>query len=130
MSQNSKKKAPFLQQLNQDKSILEKRKVSCRFHEAFVEATVAEMRKKGMRCFILSEYVKEERMPDAILFDGKELVALEVEQQKRYKPTQPAMVSRLEYVNSLANFFDRTIVIFPNQKDGLKDQVLRLLPKL
>jgi hypothetical protein len=130
MSQNSKKKAAHLKLLNEDKSILERRIISRKFHDAFVEATVTEMRKMGLRCFILSEYVKEKRMPDAILFDGKQLVALEVEQVKRYKPSQSAMIDRLQRINSLPNFFDRTIVIFPNQKDGLGDQVLKLLPSL
>jgi hypothetical protein len=130
MSENSRKKAPFLRELNQDKSILERRIVSRKFHDAFVESVVTEMRKKGIRCFTLSEYVTEKRIPDAIFFDGKQLVALEVEQQKRWKPTQPAMIDRLTYMNSLAGFFDATIVIFPNQSEGLEDQVRRLTPGL
>lgn len=130
MSENSKKKIPHLRQLNQDKSVLARRIISRKFHDAFVEATVTELRGKGLRCFTLSEYVKEKRIPDAIIFDGKELVALEVEQMKRYKPSQPAITDRLQHMNSLANFFDRTIVTFPNQKDGLGEQVLRLLPEL
>jgi len=130
MSENSKKKAPHLRMLNQDKSVLERRLISRKFHDAFVEATVTEFRRNGIRCFTLSEYVKEKRIPDAILFNGKELIALEVEQVKRYKPTQSAMLDRLQYMNSLANFFDRTVVIFPDQRDGLEAQVLRLLPEL
>jgi hypothetical protein len=128
MSESSKNKAPHLRHLNEDKSILAKRIVSRKFHDAFVEGTVAELRSKGVRCFTLSEYVKEKRIPDAILFDGRELIAFEAEQQKRYKPSQPAMIERLTYMNSLADFFDRTIVTFPSQKEGLEEQVLRLLP--
>lgn len=129
MSLNSKKKAAFLRKLNQDKSILDKRIVSRKFHEAFVEAVVAAMRREGLRCFPLSGYVTEKRIPDAILHDGKELIALEVEQQKRWKPTQSAIESRLTHLNSLAGFFDRTIVLFPDQREGLQ-QLERLLPKL
>jgi hypothetical protein len=130
MSENSKKKAPFLRELNKNKTILERRIVSRKFHDAFVESVVTGMRRKGIRCFTLSEYVTEKRIPDAILFDGKRLIALEVEQQKRWKPTQPAMLDRLTYMNSLAGFFDATIVIFPNQAQGLEDQVQRLTPEL
>ena len=130
MSLNSKGKAPHLRKLNADRSILERRLISRKFHDAFVEATANELRKRGVKCFILSEYVKERRIPDVILFDGKELVALEVEQQKLYKASRPAIVDRLSRLNSLANFFDRTIVSFPSQKEGLGDQVLRLLPDL
>jgi hypothetical protein len=84
MSENSKKKAGFLRRLNEDKTVLARRIVSRKFHDAFVSETVGELRSKGVRCFTLSEYVKEKRIPDAILFDGEEIVALEVEQQKRY----------------------------------------------
>ena len=130
MSVNSKKKAKFLKALNEDECVLERRIISRKFHDAFVDMTVSELRRKGMKCFILSEYVKEKRIPDAIVFDGKQLVALEVEQQKRYKPSQSAMIDRLTRINSLAGFFDETIVIFPNQSEGLTEQVQRLLPQI
>ena len=130
MSLNSKRRVPFLLNLNQNKSVLERRIASRKFHDAFIDSTVREIRKRGAKCFTLSEYVKEKRIPDAIIYDGKELIALEVEQQKVWKPTQSAIVDRLTRLNSLAHFFDRTIVIFPNQKEGLEDQVFRLLPRL
>ncbi len=128
MSENSKKKTPHLRRLNQDKAVLERRIISRKFHDAFVKSTVDEMRERGVKCFILSEYVKEKRIPDAILFDGIELVALEVEQEKVYKPSHSTTIDRLTRINSLPNFFDRTIVIFPSQKEGLEGQVQRLLP--
>lgn len=128
MSVNSRKKAVHLRRLNRDPSILQHRIVSRKFHDAFVEAMVARFRASGLKCFTLSEYVKEKRIPDAIIFDGKQLVALEVEQQKRYKPSHAAIIDRLTRMNSLCNFFGRTIVVFPRQSEGLDDQVDRLMP--
>ena len=101
MSENSKGKASQLRRLNSDARTMEKRKISRRFHEAAVQNLVQEFRKLGWRCYTLSEYVKEVRTPDAILFDGKELVALEVELQKRWKPTEESMIRRLTDLKSL-----------------------------
>lgn len=130
MSENSKKKAAHLRRLNEDQSVLAHRIVFRKFHDAFVEATVARLRSAGTKCFILSEYVKEKRIPNAILFDGTDLVALEVEQQKRYKPSQAAIFERLTKMNSLCGFFNRTIIIFPDQAKGLEGQVDNLLPRM
>src|SRR6266480_110147 len=113
MSENSKGKAVHLRRLNEDTQTLEKRKVSRRFHEAIVQSLVREFRSLGWRCYTLSEYVKEERTPDAILCDGKEIVALEVELKKRWKPSNESMTKRLTDLNDASRFFDRTTVVFP-----------------
>jgi hypothetical protein len=99
MSRSSKKKGEFLGGLNYESDVLRKRKVSRWFHETVVEAIVQQLRNEGWRCYILSEYIKETRTPDAILFDGKEMVALEVELQKKWKPSEDAMVLRLSQLN-------------------------------
>ena len=39
----------------------------------------------GARVIVLSEYVREQRIPDTMIFDGKKLTALEVEREKRWK---------------------------------------------
>ena len=62
---------------------------------------------------MLSEYVKEKRIPDAIIFDGKRLVALEVETEKRWKPSHASSEDRLSRLNSKCGFFDETKVVFP-----------------
>jgi hypothetical protein len=54
----------------------------------FMEAFVGDLRQEGRRRCVLSEYVEEKRTPDAVLFDGKELVALEVELQKLWEPIE------------------------------------------
>ena len=126
MSRNSKKKGDFLRTLNVRGDVLRKRKISRWFHEDVVEGIVNVLRREGWRCYILSEYIKERRTPDAILFDGKELVALEVELQKRWKPSEESMVRRLSDLNGASSFFDRTAVVFPRQGDPLEELVPRL----
>jgi hypothetical protein len=123
MSENSKGKAGQLRRLNEDPRALAKRKLSRRFHEGVVQRLVGEFRNLGWRCYTLSEYVKEERTPDAILFDGKELVALEVELKKKWKPTDESMIRRLSDLNGLSRFFDRTSVVFPDERLGMSDQI-------
>jgi hypothetical protein len=63
-------------------------------------------------------------------FDGKELVALEVELRKAWKPTEESMTVRLAYLNGQSRFFDRTSVVFPEgaelsgQIRSMVDQIL------
>lgn len=99
MSRNSKKKGDFLRSLNERKDLLRKRLTSRWFHESVVEEMVEQLRSEGWRCYILSEYIKEKRTPDAILFDGEELVALEVELQKKWKASEESMTRRLSDLN-------------------------------
>jgi hypothetical protein len=130
MSENSKGKASQLRRLNSDARTLEKRKISRRFHEATVQNLVKEFRKLGWRCYTLSEYVKEVGTPDAILFDGKELVALEVELQKRWKPTEESMTRRLTDLNHSSGFFDRTSVVFPDEATDMAQQIPLLVGEI
>jgi hypothetical protein len=123
MSENSKAKAVHLNRLNTDAQVLQKRKVSRRFHETAVQKLVQEFRDLGWRCYTLSEYIKEERTPDAILYDGKEIVALEVELKKRWKPTEESMIRRLTDLNDSSRFFDRTSVVFPDEDVDLAEQI-------
>lgn len=82
------------------------------------------MREKGLRCDTLSEYVKEVRTPDAIVFDGMGLIAVEIEQRKRYKASDEAIARKLSELNSRAGFFDRTEVIFIEGQD-LNENVVK-----
>ena len=123
MSESSKGKAPQLRRLNEDAEVLAKRKASRRFHEATVQELVKEFRRLGWRCYTLSEYVKETRTPDAILFDGRELVALEVELKKKWKPTAESMSRRLTDLNDKSRFFDRTSVVFPDERKEMTKQI-------
>lgn len=112
MSANSRKKAPFLRKLSKSAAMRKKRVASRWVHEKVVTGLVDRLRSRGLRCYILSEYVKEERTPDAIIFDGKRLIAVEVEQERRYKPSRSAIRERLERLNSKPGFFDHTRVVF------------------
>jgi hypothetical protein len=130
MSRNSKAKGKFLRELNARPDVLEKRRISRWFHEGVVEGLVQELRTEGWRCYILSEYVKEKRTPDAILFNGKEMIALEVELQKRWKPSEESMVRRLSDLNQASEFFDRTTVVFPKETAELDQVIPALLEKI
>jgi hypothetical protein len=55
MSLNSKSKGDFLRSLNLDKSYLEKRRRSRRFHDQVVLGIVRGLRDRGLRCYVLSE---------------------------------------------------------------------------
>jgi hypothetical protein len=70
------------------------------------------------------------RTPDAILFDGKELVALEVELQKRWKPTEESMIRRLTDLNHSSGFFDRTSVVFPDEATDMAQQIPLLVGEI
>lgn len=123
MSINSKKKAEFLRQLNTNREFLTKRAASRKIHEQVVKAIVDELRARGRRCYILSGYVREKRVPDAIVFDDGKLLALEIEMEKRYKPSAPVIAERLRSLNGLAKFFDETRVLFISPSKPLKGVV-------
>jgi len=113
MSINSRNKAPHLRKLNLDPTITARRLKSRHFHDEVVLWLSDRLRSSGARVFILSEYVKEKRIPDAIIFDGKKLIALEVETEKRWKPSHASSEERLSHLNSKCGFFDETRVVFP-----------------
>lgn len=121
MSLNSRNKAPQLRRLNDDPSITARRLASRRFHDDVVIWICAKLRSRGVRAFVLSEYVKEKRIPDAILFDGHKLIALEVETEKIWKPSHTSSMERLARLNSLCGFFDETKVVFPSQGDSVDE---------
>jgi len=113
MSLNSRKKAPQLRKLNEDPTITARRLKSRHFHDDVVLWLANQIRSSGARVFVLSEYVRESRIPDAIIFDGKRLIALEVETEKRWKPSHASSEYRLSRLNSKCGFFDETEVVFP-----------------
>lgn len=69
----------------------------------------------------MSEYIKEKRIPDAIIFDGRELIALEVETEKRWKPSHASIEDRLSRLNGASRFFDKTRVVFPSGSDPIDE---------
>ena len=113
MSANSRNKAPQLRKLNDDPTITARRLVSRKFHDQVVLWLASHMRARGARVFVLSEYVKEKRIPDAMVFDGEKLMALEVETEKKWKPSHASSEDRLSRLNSKCGFFDVTKVVFP-----------------
>jgi hypothetical protein len=119
MSQNSLSRIEFLKKLNAEPGIIRKRVVSRKFHDEVVLWLATQLRESGVRVFILSEYVRERRIPDAILFGRGRLVALEVETEKRWKPSHPAIEDRLSRLNSACGFFDATALVFPKEGSTL-----------
>lgn len=130
MSRSSRRKSSFLRELNTRNEVLLKRKISRWFHEEVVEAVVGQLRSEGWRCYILSEYIKEKRTPDAILFDGREMIAFEVELQKRWKPSEESITSRLSDLNKASAFFDRTAVVFPKEGTAIADTLPAFLASI
>jgi len=120
MSLNSQKKASHLRQLNEDPAIAARRLVSRQFHDQVVLWLTNRIRASGARVFVLSEYVRERRIPDAIIFDGKKLIALEVETEKKWKPSHASSEDRLSRLNAACGFFDETKVIFPTVGESLE----------
>ena len=53
------------------------------------------------------------------IFDGKKLIALEVETEKRWKPSHASSEDRLSRLNSKCCFFNETKVVFPALGDSL-----------
>ena len=121
MSLHSRGKAAQLRRLNDDPTVLRRRLKSRAFHDEVVIWLASRLREQGSRVFVLSEYVKERRIPDAILFDGKKLIAIEVETEKRWKPSHQATDERLKRLNSLSNFFDEVKTVFPRMGDPVSE---------
>ncbi|MDE1853638.1 MAG: hypothetical protein KGI38_07820 [Thaumarchaeota archaeon] len=121
MSANSAAKAPQLKKLNDDPEIVARRIQSRKSHDLVVQWLADNLRSKGCRVFTLSEYIKEKRIPDAIVFDGNEIIAVEVETEKRWKPSHVATEDRLARLNAMCHFFDKTKVVFPSASDSIDD---------
>jgi len=119
MSLNSQSKAALLRKMNDDPAITARRLESRHFHDRVVLWLSNQLRSSGARVFVLSEYVREKRIQDAIIFDGKKLIALEVETEKRWKPSHASSEDRLSRLNSKCCFFDETKVVFPALGDSL-----------
>jgi hypothetical protein len=130
MSANSAAKLPMLRKLNEDPNIVSKRVISRKLHDTVVQWLSEKLREKGYRVFTLSEYIKEKRIPDAIIFNGRELIALEVETEKRWKPSHPTIEERLTRLNSLCGFFDKTKVVFPAQGDLINSTGPRFMEQI
>lgn len=92
MSKNSAGKAPFLRLLNSTPGIAAKRVASRRSHDDLVTWLADSIRSRGHRVFVLSECAKEKRIPDAIVFDGSLLIAVEVETEKKRKPSHRSTI--------------------------------------
>jgi len=120
MSLNSRNKAPQLRRLNEDPTITARRPVSRQFHDQVVLWLTDHIRALGARVFVLSEYVRERRIPDAMVFDGQKLIALEVETEKRWKPSHASSEERLSRLNAGCGSFDETKVIFPKVGESLE----------
>jgi hypothetical protein len=121
MSASSLKKISQLRKLNEDPQIVARRLESRAFHDRVVQWLGEELRHRGCRVFTLSEYIKEKRIPDAIVFFQGKLVAVEVETEKRWKPSHTAIEDRLRRLNGLCHFFDKTKVVFPGKDDSLDE---------
>jgi hypothetical protein len=130
MSLDSRNKAPQLRRLNNAPTITARRLASRHFHDEVVLWLCNRLRFSGARVFVLSEYVKEARIPDAIIFDGKKLVALEVETEKRWKPSHASSEDRLRRLNSKCGFIDETKVVFPTVSESLEKIGPSFLDKL
>jgi len=130
MSLNSRGKAPQLKKLNDDPTITARRLASRHFHDDVVLWLCNRLRKSGARVFVLSEYVKEKRIPDAIVFDGRRLIALEVETEERWKPSHASTEDRLFRLNSSCGFFDQTKVVFPAVGDLVEEIGPELLKQI
>ena len=89
--------------------------MSRQVHEDVVVRLVGALRATGLTRFTLSEYAREARTPDAIVFDGHKLLALEVEREKRYEASHESISERLSVLNAQSGFFDETFTLFvPN----------------
>jgi hypothetical protein len=121
MSANSSARAPILKKLNDDPGIVARRIQSRKAHDLVVQWLSDKLRERGYRVFTLSEYIKEKRIPDAIVFDGRQIIAIEVETEKRWKPSHASTEDRLSRLNSLSRFFDKTKVVFPSSTDSIEE---------
>ena len=120
MSLNSRAKAPRLRRSNADPVITRRQLASRRFHNDVVLRLGNRLRSSNERVFLLSDYV-EKPIPDAITFDGRRLIALEVETEKRWKPSRASTEDRLSRLNSSCGFFDLTKVVFPAVGDSIEE---------
>jgi hypothetical protein len=112
LSEHSKKKGDLLRALNKNPEYLTKRVISRKRHEEKVRELLENLRKNNERVFALSQYCKDEKQPDLILFKDGKLIAIELEARKKYKPSEKTIISRYERMHKKHGFFDEVRVIF------------------
>lgn len=112
MSDSSKGKATFLMGLNKNPQILAKRKSSRLKHENYIMELLYKLRLNGEKVFPLSQYVRDEKQPDLILVKDGKLIAIEVEQDKRYKASRKTIERKYERMHKKNKFFDEVKTIW------------------
>ena len=100
----------FMHLLN-DPAMLEKKKITRRYHEDMVLQKEQELRAKGYKTFCTSNYTRHIRVPDIIAIspEGK-IIAVETETIRRYKSSVECLRKKYTVLLMKEGFFDDVIV--------------------
>ena len=102
----------FMRSLNTNPSTLEKKRLSHEFHEQVVARKQAELRAKGYRTFVTSNWGSHEsRLPDIIAVspEGK-ILAVEMESIRRWKSRIEKFAEEYKKLLLQDGFFDDVLV--------------------
>lgn len=123
---SEKAKSPFrkerLAKMNSDPEFLRKRAISRAYHDEIVGKVSDIIRGRGNRIYVLSSYVKD-AIPDIIIFKNGKLYAIELEQEKVWKPSMETMAKRKTQLHKKHNFFDEIILLPFNKETNISKLV-------
>lgn len=119
---NTPSRKERLAKMNSDPEFLAKRSESRLFHDSVVDDVSSIMRERGDRIYILSNYVKD-AMPDIIVFRNGKLYAIELEQEKQWKPSMENMAKRKTMAHKKHNFFDEVVLVPFNNETNINKLV-------
>jgi hypothetical protein len=99
-----------LAKMNSDPEFLRKRAISRAYHDEVVGDISNILRERGDRIYVLSSYVND-AIPDIIIFKNGKLYAIELEQEKIWKPSMETMAKRKRNAHKKHNFFDEVVLV-------------------
>jgi hypothetical protein len=111
-----------LAEMNVNKEFLRKRAISRAYHDEIVGKVSDIIRGRGDRIYVLSSWIKD-AIPDIIIFKNGKLYAIELEQEKVWKPSMETMAKRKTQQHKKHNFFDEVILLPFNKETNISKLV-------
>lgn len=120
MSKRGKKKRFGLAKLNKDPVALKKRTKSRAIHEDKVIGLGKALRNLSNKVLVTSNW-SHEAQPDLILIKDGKVIAIELESQKKWKPSFKTIKRRKEALHSKSQFFDKVKVVMFKENTSIEE---------
>lgn len=110
-TKGNKMPKPWMKNMWNDKSLLEKRMKTRQLHEEHVLMKERELKDKNYKVFVTSNYAHHKRIPDLIAInpEGK-VIAIEIETIRKYKASIDTLRKRYTDLLLIEGFFDDVLV--------------------